>query len=239
MNKVYRDLILARVQAAIGAARAVTNIKHKGLKGQLREIVIRDLFSPLLPADVGVGTGEIISADNRQSRQQDVVIFDKRILPPILLEKSTGIFPIESALYTIEIKSLMTADEIRDSHRNATELLDFEYQSGEYNDSDKAVSHTVTKVISAILAFSTDLAPEGKSEIERYDYIRGTNYPSIKAICVVDKGYWYWYRNKWITGQRTYQFEEVVSFIAGIMNTYRMVSKTRKEPRLGRYLIDN
>ena len=85
MNTVYRDLILARVQAAVGAAKAVTNITHKGLKGQLREIVIRDLFSPLLPSDVGIGTGEIISANNRQSGQQDVVIFDKSILPPILL----------------------------------------------------------------------------------------------------------------------------------------------------------
>ena len=43
MNEVYRDLILARVQAAIGAAKSVTGVKHKGLKGQLREIVIRDL----------------------------------------------------------------------------------------------------------------------------------------------------------------------------------------------------
>jgi hypothetical protein len=61
MNTVYRDLILSRVEAAVKAAKAVSNITHEGLKGQLREIVIRDLFYPLLPSDVVVGTGEIIS----------------------------------------------------------------------------------------------------------------------------------------------------------------------------------
>ena len=239
MNIVYRDLILARVQAAVGAAKAVTNITHKGLKGELREIVIRDLFYPLLPSDVGVGTGTIISANNRQSTQQDVVIFDKRILPPIVLEKSTGIFPIESALYAIEVKSKVTADEITTSHTSARDLMEFRYMSGDYDESGKATEHIVTKVVSAVLAFDTDLTVGGKNDAERYDEIRGSGDPAIRVICVVGRGYWYWFKNKWKTWERTYEFQEVVGFIAGVMNTYRMIAATRKEPRLGRYLIDN
>jgi hypothetical protein len=98
MNTAYRDLILARVQAAIGAARASTGITHSGLKGQLREIVIRDLLRPLLPADVGVGTGLIISSDNQESKEQDILLYDKRILPPVVFEEYRGMFPIESVL---------------------------------------------------------------------------------------------------------------------------------------------
>ena len=239
MNTVYRDLILARVQAAVAAAKAVTDITHKGLKGKLREIVVRDLLYPLLPSDVGLGTGEIISADNRQSKEQDVVIFDRRILPPILLEKSTGIFPIESVLYAIEVKTKITTDEIRTSHRSATELMGFRYQSGDYDQFDKPTEHIVGKLISCVFAFDTDLTLEGKNEVERYDEIRGSEYPAIPVICVVGRGYWYWFQNKWKTWERTYEFEEVVGFIAGVMNTYRMIAATRKEPRLGHYLIDN
>lgn len=240
MNTVYRALTLARVAAAVGAAKAVSNIKHEGLKGQLREIVIRDLFYPLLPSDVGVGYGEIISSDNRQSREQDVVIFDKRILPPILLERVKGIFPIESVLYAIEVKSRMTANEIKTSDKSATELMGFMYQSGDYDESGKVSEHIVEKVISCVLAFDTDLTLEGKSEIERYDEIRGSECdPALRAICVVGRGYWYWRENKWKTWEQTYEFEEVVGFIAGVMNTYREIAATRKEPRLGRYLTDN
>ena len=239
MNTAYRDLILARVKAAVDAAEAVSNINHKVLKGQLREIVIRELLRPLLPSDVGVGTGEIISSDNRQSTEQDVVIFDKRILPPILLERVKGIFPIESVLFAIEVKSIITANKIETSDKSATELIRFMYQSGDYDKSGKPVQHTVEKVISCILAFDTDLNPDGKSEIERYDEIRVSEYdPALRSICVVGRGYWYWFKNKWKTWERTYDFEEVVGFIAGIMNKYREVAATRKEPRLGVYLTD-
>ena len=239
MNIAYRNLILARAKAAVEAANAVTNIPHPCLKGQLREIVVKDLFYPLLPSDVGVGTGEIISADNLQSGQQDVVIFDKSILPPILLEESKGIFPIESVLYAIEVKSKMTAHEMKTSHRSATELGGFEYQSGYYDEFDRAVNHSVGKVISAVFAFDTDLILEGKNDSERYDEIRGSKDPAIRAICVVGRGYWYWYKDRWKTWNRTYDFAEVVGFIASVMNTYRRIAATRKEPRLGQYLIDN
>lgn len=239
MNTVYRNLILARIQAAVEAARAVTKMTHKGLKGQLREIVIKDLFRPLLPADVGVASGQIISSDDRQSREQDVVIFDKRILPPILLEQACGIFPIESVLYAIEVKSKMTANEMKKSHRSATEVMGFRYQSGEYDDFDKPTDHIVGKVISCVFAFDTDLISDIKNEIDRYDQIRGSDDPAIKAICVVGRGYWYLHKGRWKTWQRKSQFDEVVGFIAGVMNTYRRVGSTRKEPRLGKYLTDN
>lgn len=238
MNTVYRDLILARIRAMVDAARAVTNITHKGLKGQLREIVIRDLFRPLLPSDVGTGTGQIISAGNRQSRQQDVVIFDKSILPPILLEESTGIFPIEAVLYAIEIKSRITATGIRSSHASATQLMGFDYQSGDYDEFGKATPHIVGKVISSVLAFDTDLSPEGENDIDRYNRIRGSDYPAVQAICVVGRGYWYWFHDRWETRKCTYEFEEVVGFVAGVMNTYRRIAATRREPRLGRYLVE-
>ena len=240
MNTAYRDVILARVQAAVGAAKAVTNITHKGLRGQLREIVIRDLFRPLLPADVGVGTGEIISANDCHSRQQDVVIFDRRILPPILFEGATGIFPIESVLYSIEVKSILTSPEIRSSHSNAAELRTFPYLSGQYDEHDKAIhDDTLIPAISAILSFGTDLVPESENEVERYDKIRGpTEDPAIRAICVVGRGYWYWRDDKWQPWPQTYPLQEVVGFVAGVMNTYRKVAASRREPRIGIYLID-
>jgi hypothetical protein len=229
MNTVYRALMLARVGAAVGAAKAVTNVKHEGLKGQLREIVIRDLFRPLLPSDVGVGTGEIISADNRQSTEQDVVIFDKRILPPMVLESAKGIFPIESVLYAIEVKSKMTANEVKTSDKSATELIRFMYQSGDHDGSGKPRQHIVEKVISCVFAFETDLTLKGKSEIERYDEIRDSKYaPALRAICVVGRGYWYWSKNKWNTWERTSEFEEVVGLLTSVMNI-RIVGSRQQE----------
>ena len=107
------------------------------------------------------------------------------------------------------------------------------------DESGKVTEHIVTKAVSAVLAFDTDLTVGGRNDAERYDDIRGSGDPAIRVICVVDRGYWYWFQNTWKTWEQTYEFEEVVGFIAGVMNTYRMIAATRKEPRLGRYLRDN
>src|ERR1017187_4156078 len=95
MNDLYRNLILARIRGAVTMAEAYAGIEHSLLKGELRETVIRELFRPLFPADIGVGTGVIVSAEeNEQSPQQDVVIYDRSILPPLLAEVATGLFPL-------------------------------------------------------------------------------------------------------------------------------------------------
>lgn len=83
---LYRKLILTRVEGAISTAKAIFGVNQSGLKGLLREIAILDLMRPLLPFDVRLGTGVIFTADNRQSNEQGIVSFDRRILAPIILE---------------------------------------------------------------------------------------------------------------------------------------------------------
>jgi len=113
MNTAYRDLALVRINAAVAAAQAAAKMSHQGLKGQLREIFVRELLRPLLPVYIGLGTGQIITARNKYSPQQDVVVYDTRLLPPFLADPSIGLFPIESVLYSIEVKSKLNATELR------------------------------------------------------------------------------------------------------------------------------
>jgi len=237
MNTVYHDLVLTRAQVAVGAARAVAGLRHQGLKGTLREIVVRDLLRPFLPADIGAGTGLVITADDRQSRQLDIVIYDKRILPPILLEGAVGLFPVESALFTVEVKSTLTAGELQASHESAVELMGFAHLPGQYDERGQPVSEAGINVVPLLFAFDTDLALDANSEIERYDRLRGEGEPALRSICVVGRGQWYWMRSGgWAKWPQTGELAEVVGFVAGIMNSYREIAATRKWPRMGVYL---
>jgi hypothetical protein len=129
---LYREIVLERVRAAIGAARAVRGLSHQGLKGQIREVLVRELFQPILPPTIGIGRGCIISSfDEEKSGEQDVILFDRRILPPILYDASLGIFPIESVLFVIEVKSTLTAAELKKSHSSASQLYSLKMASGE------------------------------------------------------------------------------------------------------------
>lgn len=245
MNDIYRSLILARVQAAIGAARAVTGIGHGGLKGQMREIVIRDLLRPLLPANIGLGTGQILTSSNQCSRQQDVVLFDKSIVPPILLEETTGVFPIESVLFTIEVKTELTATELRSSIESAAELRTLHYLPGkyDYDGNPRAPEPTVQAIIPAILAFGSDLTEGGKTELDRFSELsprENGEAPPLQMICVVGRGCWTWNWKSsegWRTWPNHYLLEEVVIFLSVIMNSYKGVALSRQAPRMGLYLL--
>jgi len=238
MNAAYRDLILARTEAAIAAANEVGSVKHRGLKGQLREIVVRDLFRPLFPADIGTGTGEIISSDDRHSGEQDIVIFDKRIVPPVLFERSIGLFPIESVLFAIEVKSRLTSSGLRQAHESAVELRSFTYLPGSYDGADQPQSMTLNQMGSALLAFDTDLSVRGKTEIERYDELHASEDPPLKIICVIDRGCWIWRNEGWFTWDPPYKHGEMLLFLSVIMNTYRQTAASRREPRMGMYILD-
>jgi hypothetical protein len=240
VNKLYRDLTLVRVEAAVAGARAAAGINHPVLKGQLCEIVMRDLLRPLLPADIAVGTGVVVTADDIQSRQQDVLLIDKSIVPPIVFEGATGIFPVESVLFAIEVKKTLNARELASSIESANELSLFTCLPGLVDADDKPTTTELLNPISAILAFESDLTKSGKTELERFkeSWDHPTADPPIKVICVVDRGCWYWKRPRWELWPRTYRYHEVISFIASIMNTYRLVRESRGEPRLGNYLLE-
>ena len=237
MNNTYRQIVLSRIRAAVDAAKAVEGVTHTGLKGQLREVVIRDLFRPLFPDDIGLGTGEIITSTNQHSQQQDVIIYDKRILPPILLEHNTGVFPLEAALYAIEVKSTLNAHELKTSHKSAKMLQEFDYLPARYYDvHNNIISKPMAHLISAIIAFDSDLSPDGKTEVERYKEVDGEQKPAIKVICVVGKGYWYWNNDEWVEWNIKYPLEEVLMFVTGVMNTYTRIIAAKGTVQIGSYL---
>ena len=229
----YKSLLRSRIESAISQANATKGISHKGLKGEILEILIRDLFRPLLPADIGVGCGQIFEYYNKRlSNQQDVILYDKSILPPILFEESSGIFPVESVLYTIEIKTTLTASELRTSHEAAKKLNEFCYLPGLKDHEGIEQHHHIEKARSVIFALNSDLTGSGKNEAERYRAIYGEDYPYLRAICVAGKEYWFEKRGTWIKLYTQESYDEILGFLGGVMNTYKDVAQSRGQPCL-------
>lgn len=232
---LYHGIYRSRVEAAIAMCRTLQSLDHSGEKGRIREILIRDLFRPLLRADLGVGTGFVVASDGQMSSQQDIVLYDRAILPPALYDQSTGIFPVESVLYVIEVKSKVTAQEWKSSHSNASALAKFPLLG---TDGKAVISAPATRFL--LFALATDLSGTGKAETDRYNEIRGTDPPYIGAVCVAEVGYWWFEGDMWKVWPEKAQLSEVVGALAGIMNTLPQVYETRRamRPPLGTYLID-
>jgi hypothetical protein len=239
VNTAYRDIFVSRIAAAIGAARAVADVTHTGVKGAIREILIRDLFRPLLPSDVGIGTGQIATAVGKLSPQQDIIIYNRRILPPVLFEETIGIFPVESVLATVEVKTTLTAGTLRSAYKHAKIIQDYSYlSSGKIKEGEQSTSHNVKKAISTIFALSSDLAVGGKTELERFTKLYAGGDPPVRAICVSGRGYWF-YTDEWCYISMNDEHQETMSYIVGLIDTLFDVGLTRQQPGLVAYLMDS
>jgi uncharacterized protein DUF6602 len=235
-KNIYQGFLRATVKGAICSARAAAGLAHPGIKGTVLEILTRQLFKPLLPADIAVGTGQIIDSAGSLSPQIDVLLYDRSILPPILFDESLGIFPVEAALYAIEVKTTLTRQEIQTAHENAKVLHQLRYLQASGRNSSGAQPQ-VEHVRSVIFALNTDLSEDGKPEIHRYKEIYGEDPPYIAAICVVGREYWWNQGAAWCSFKCQDEFDEVLGFLGGVTNTYRKISQSRGHVPLGQYIV--
>ncbi|AKC71361.1 DUF6602 domain-containing protein [Pandoraea oxalativorans] len=148
----FQAILRAKVISAIEHAKATAGLTHQGVKGAVLEILVGQLFRPLLPADIGIGTGQIVeSYTGRLSGQIDIILYDRSILPPILLDDKIGVFPIESVLYAIEVKTTLTASELASAHESAKDLqMNFGYLPGLRKEGKVVDTHQIEKVRTVI-----------------------------------------------------------------------------------------
>jgi hypothetical protein len=234
VNQIYRDLLFSLAKRAVQDANSIGGLLHNGLKGQIRELFVRELLIPTMPREYVVGTGNILSAYADISNQIDVVVCDRRILPPILFQSDLGMFPIESALVTIEVKSRLNAAELKISHESAETVAKFKHAPSVGN---KPMHDPIEHVVPYLFAFSSDLTADGKTEIERYTELMSGGEPALRGICVVGRGFWFWSDGKWHRWNFPGEHSEVVAFLAAIINTVQRIAATRSQPDLRSYLV--
>lgn len=151
-----------------------------------------------------------------------------------------GVFPVEACFYAIEVKSVLTAQEIDDTIRKMRTLQALRYQSGEYDDKGVAINHQLRSVVPTLFAFESDLSPnasDGARYLQR-DAESHSN-PALRVVCVVGRGYWRFdaANGKWLFHEPSSDSDEVIDFLSGIANTLPDALVSRRRPRLGNYLM--
>lgn len=235
MTTKHFDYIVNKIAAAKRSADSLAaGINHHGLEGQIRELAAKECIEPFLTQSYSCGTGKVIDTFQSISDQMDLVVYHRKVAPPILINRDLGLFPVECAKYVIEVKSTLTAEEIRDTNKkfgSTTNLKSFPRRDAEGKATYGALPTTV------LLAFSSDIVG---SEIERYKkYTEGS--PPCVVICVLGKGYWYYdrARNDWCgqeTSNATQGFLEFAMFITGFMNTLALEETSMRPFLPGAYV---
>jgi hypothetical protein len=125
MTKVarYVDALSLRAKQINEQVRGL--IDHPAEKGRAAEHIVRGLVREILPKKFSMGTGFVVTANDKRSPQQDIVLFDEQLNAPLVLAGDIGIFPIECVYATIEVKSSLTKATLIDAAKSIGKLRKF------------------------------------------------------------------------------------------------------------------
>jgi hypothetical protein len=109
-------------------AKANDEIKQILAKGVSNEVIVRQMLRKFLPPKYGIVEGFLYDCKGVQSKQTDVIIYDRFALPNVTFEadaeESNKFIPIDSVAATIEVKTTLKGkvgdafDNIRSTRRS-------------------------------------------------------------------------------------------------------------------------
>jgi hypothetical protein len=111
MEKAKQRLLLESAEAA--------DFRHKGIRGDERAASLADFFRERLPRNLGVAKGEAIDYQDTRTGQLDFVIYDQARCAAIRAGKENLLLPCEALYCVVEVKTLITQDELDTSYAAA------------------------------------------------------------------------------------------------------------------------
>jgi hypothetical protein len=144
----------AGVQQRLEAEVAVFSelVRHEGERGRENEAALGRILGSFVPRRYGVGSGLLIDSQNRYGRQTDLVVFDQSDEPSALAQTTQLLFPVESVLASIEVKTTLRKEDIDDCIGKQQSMLALE-PARPYPDNS-------THPLFVILAYTAGSSPE-------------------------------------------------------------------------------
>jgi hypothetical protein len=166
--------VVQRLQAEVDVFARL--VRHHATQGQENEAALSRMLRAFIPRSLGVGTGMVIDRLDNYSRQTDIIIFEQSDEPAILAQTNQLIYPVESVLACIEVKTRLRNDDVADCRAKQKALLELD-PACPYPD---GTSHPLF----IVLAYDSQLAPV--SIHERFSQEPTAEWPDL--YCVLEPG---------------------------------------------------
>lgn len=186
-NLMAIEILRPRLAGFRKQAKSFATLRHPGLKGRLREVLLREIIEPFLPPLVVVKTGTIVdSGGERKHRTQDDVVLFSRARAPLLWEAEDSIMPMEGVLATVDVKTKLTRRALRSAAGAAMEL------------GHPLVPHGGKTPLGIVFAYTSDLKRKTSEARRLLDVLEEIGFSPkprhatspIQLICVADRGTW-------------------------------------------------
>ena len=240
MNNFFRRSLIISIKGAVSEAAAAVDMEHRYLRGKLREIAVRGIIKPWLTRTYATGTGKVTDCNGNMSNETDILIFANDTIPALVFsEDGFGLYPCESCLATIEVKSKLNATELKSALKSSSAISKMKFVSGRLDEEGlRTVDHPIISPASCLFAFGSDIVGD---ELERYlKYAEPSESKRLDMICVVGKGFWVNTRvgqdkHEWKTVGASPEFEEVIAFCGWLSSGLAGIYRDRGRPPISPY----
>jgi hypothetical protein len=242
MNPFFRNSLLISIRGALAEAKVASEMDHLYLRGKLREIAVSGFIKPWLTSKFATGSGKIADCNGKLSNEIDVLIYANDVVPAVIYsDDGFGLYPCESCLATIEVKSKLNATELKSALESSVLISQhhMEFQSGKLNEAGtQTIPHGFIETARCLFAFSSDLT--NQTELDRYkEYADPLNHKRLDVICVVGAGCWVYKRldngeNQWELFPANDDFDEVIAFCSILSSSLVGIYRDRGSPPLNR-----
>lgn len=235
MNKLFRDYIVKEIKSMVDLYKSSSIIDHPGVKGRLREeALLIEILKRFLTFGTKLSIDQIITdCEGSQSQEVDGIVYTNKVLSPLTFTPSSLFIPIESVIYTFEIKSTSSNTTIKDALKKASSIKSLKYTVGYLGMGDSM----------GFFSYQSDLTGDPQKELTRFvnNQSNFLENPLIPAICIIGRGYWYNERKdrKWYFVKSSDNFDEVITFLAHVMNSIAERMEAKAPCFLGPYLIED
>jgi hypothetical protein len=175
----------ALIRGLINESKALRTLDQTTVKGRLKELFTSKVLSKFLTSQFGVGSGVIINQVGKISKQIDIIIYDTRILPPFIEEQNIGVYPVESVLAAIEVRSRVDKSTIQMYAKSVAELY------GEVYDSDYSWYNDYSKYLPfyCLVGFCEEKLFKTQNFNEIWSWMADNAKP-LFGVCVINQLSW-------------------------------------------------
>jgi hypothetical protein len=97
-------------------------IEHNAEVGRENELSLVRIVEQFVPPSVGIGSGIVFDSAGNRSKQTDLIFFDRGGQPQLLAQTSQMLYPVETVLLTVEVKTTVDTAAIEDFAEKSTAL---------------------------------------------------------------------------------------------------------------------
>lgn len=254
MNPHFQELAESIIRHAIDRSKAANQVEHSGLRGRAREIFAMSMLAPFLDSNFGVCTGAIVDSKGGESRQIDIIVYDKSLIPSIMFSVTEGIVPVESVLAAIEVKSHLSYEDLKGAIQNARSVKALKPEFREIYDKaeDLPFGGVVMKpsVLCCLYSFSSSVSSPEKERERTLKLIREENSKSpqqvfvpISAACVGNESVLF---GEWDSSSRpptsiiTYREDKpALRFISFLIDQISIAASLRRKMTMSHYFLED